>query len=289
MKKLTPIFLIILSICIIVVGIGGYYLSHKEKPFDLNRLLPYIEKDDNYLSVKKYYATSYKISDNKLTITFKNNDHKGKLIGTLENNIISFDIKSDDENALVKAMLIYAIADSIGQINGNEKNYVSSMISSIDIGSVTLEDQGIELSTKDNINTYRFKVNQKFELGDINNIYLEIKDLEEYKDILNGDGFVQTTKANLVFYKSYIHSKNVIYICEPNKLTVRTYNSLLSFIELMYGSDYKNEFIKNYPNLISSNVLNKFNIIVDYQPEEEELVKNIITENYKIIKVTIEN
>ena len=201
-----------------------------------------------------------------------------------------FEIKNNDANALSKAMLIYTIVDALGQVNGNDKNYVSSMLSNYDLKGSTLDKDGIELTSNDDTNIYEFKTNIKFKLGSIKKNYYKTKDLVEYKDTLIGEGFVQTTKGNLILYKDTDYQNhNIIYLCELDNLTSRTYNSLLSIVETIYGKEFKDNFKKNYTKLSTGLVLEKFDIVFDYQPAKDEVVKKITTENYKILKITINN
>lgn len=291
MKKVLHIIYIIVSIIIIVTGIlviRDHKNIKKKEYFDLNLLLPYIQNDQNYIAIAKYYDINTKVSKNKIKINFKNNDSKGNLVGLLNDDVLSFNINSDDENALLKAMLLYSVADGLGQLNGNEKGYVSSLMSVKKLHKYTLNTKGIQLITKGKTNTYKFKVNKKFKLGKLSDAYFTVKDLNEYKDIITGDGFVQTSKANLFFYKTVKKKKTIIYFCEPDVLTTRTYHSLLSFIELMYGEQEKTSFIENYPLLETKLVMDKYNITVDYKPEENENIKSLVTYKDVILKMVIE-
>ena len=250
MKKKMIIITLILMIGLVSLYIIGYKQAMKKektKPMDLNLLVPLIEKDDNYILTSKYYELNTNASGSKIRIVFKNDEHQGTLKGTLKDDVLSFAIKNNDANALTKAMLIYTVVDALGQLNGNDKGYVSSMLSSYDLKKATMEKDGFELSVKDDSNVYEFKTNQKFKLGKLKNNYYTLKDLEEYKDTLINEGFFQTAKGNLILYKDNDYQKkNIIYICELNKLTSRTYNSLLNVIEIMYGSEYKTSFQDNY-------------------------------------------
>lgn len=291
-KKMITIALILMIVLtsLYIIGYKQAMKKEKKKPIDLNLLVPLIEKDDNYILTSKYYELKTNASGSKIRIVFKNDEHQGTLKGTLKDDVLSFAIKNNDGNALTKAMLIYTVVDALGQLNGNDKGYVSSMFSNYDLKKATMDKDSFELSVKDDSNVYEFKTNQKFKLGKLKNNYYSLKDLEEYKDTLINEGFFQTTKGNLILYKDNDNQKkNVIYICELNELTSRTYNSLLNVIETMYGSEYKTSFQENYKELSSAQVLDRFDIIYDYQATDDDVVKKITTDNYKILKITINN
>lgn len=291
---------ILLAIIIFVILAGLYSYGYiklntkkdqkKEVSFDINSLVSYIEKDDNYLLTAKYYQLDIKTTKKKISINFSNDEHSGKLTGSLKDDTLSFKIRNSDENALLKANLIYAVVDSLGQINGNDKGYVSALLSDYDLKSATLDKDGIELISEEETNTYLFKVNKKFKLGKIEDSYFKVEDLKEGKDIFTNEEYLRKTKGNIIIYKDIDFYKNqIIYICEPNNITVRSYNSLLSIIELVYGSEYSQKFKEAYPSVTNSKVLDKFDIVVDYQAPDNDAVKKIITDNYKILKITYKN
>ena len=291
-KKMLFITIVVIILLTILYGLGykKAMTKEKEKPIDLNTLKPLIEQDDNYILTSKYYELNTTVKKDQIKIVFKNDEHQGTLKGLLNDDVLSFEIKNNDANALIKASLIYTIVDSLGQINGNDKGYVSSMLSNYDLTSSTLDKDGIELSSDDKTNIYEFKTNYKFKLGDIKKNYYKLKDLKEYKESLTNEGFIQTTKGNLILYKDTDYQgKNIIYLCESNKLTSRTYHSLLNIIETIYGKEYKNTFKENYPKLTTALVLDKFDITLFYQPSLDEVIKKITTDNYRILKITINN
>lgn len=296
MKKKFVIISIIIFIILAGLYLFGYYkLNNKSKKekninFDLKSLVSYIEKDDNYLLTANYYQLDIKTTKKKITVSFKNNEHSGKLIGKLSNDILSFKISNNDKNALLKANIIYSIVDSLGQINGNDKGYVSALLSDYDLEGATIEKDGIELISEDNTNIYQFKVNKKFKLGKIENSYLKPDDLQDVKNNFTNEENLQKTKGNIIVYKDTdFYKNNNLYICEPVNLSTRSYNTLISIIELVYGSEYKQKFIEAYPKLESKKVLDKFDVLVDYQAKDTDVIKKIITNNYKILKIAYKN
>ena len=258
-----------------------------QSTFKLSKLVKYIEKEDNYLSVSKYYNLDIKTTKDTIVINISNDQTTDSLTGTLANNILTYEIAKDDSNILLKGKLLYSIADSIGQVNGNDKGYVSSILGSLDYSKMSIKNNGIEIYSDGNKNVYKFKVDKKFELGSAADVYFTFDDFINYKDKIIKEGYAQTTKGNLIFYKINENGKNIIYFGEPEALTTRTYNSVLSLLEVMYDSNTSNLFSKAYKHL-KTGTFNNLSFIVNYEPTEDEVIYSKLLSNYKIFKLVID-
>ena len=254
--------------------------------FKLSKLNKYIRKEDNYLSVLKYYNLDLTSTDDTIKINISNDSETDELVGTLSNNILTFTIPKKDKNILLKGKLLYSIADSIGQLNGNDKGYVSSILGSLDYSKMSIKRNGIEIYSDKENNIYKFRVDKKFELGSIADVYIDTNDFTAYRDKLVGEDYAQISKGNLIFYKIDENGKKYIYFGEPNQLTSRTYNSLLSLIEVMYDKDTSNLFSKSYKK-IENGTFNNLVLTANYQPVEGEIIYNKLLEDYKILKLEI--
>ena len=69
-------------------------------------------------------------------------------------------------------------------------------------------------------------------------------------------------------------------------MTSRTYNSLLSLIEVMYDKDTSNLFSKSYKK-IENGTFNNLVLTANYVPVEGEIIYNKLLEDYKILKLEI--
>ena len=258
-----------------------------QSTFKLSKLVKYIEKEDNYLSVSKYYNLDIKTTKDTIVINISNDQTTDSLTGTLANNILTYEIAKDDSNILLKGKLLYSIADSIWKVNGNDKGYVSSILGSLDYSKMSIKNNGIEIYSDGNKNVYKFKVDKKFELGSAADVYFTIDDFINYKDKIIKEGYAQTTKGNLIFYKINENGENIIYFGEPEALTTRTYNSVLSLLEVMYDSNTSNLFSKAYKHL-ETGTFNNLSFIVNYEPTEDEVIYSKLLSNYKIFKLVID-
>jgi len=256
--------------------------------FKLKKLVKHIKKDENYLSVSRYYNLDVKTTDDTITINISNDETNDTLVGTLDNNILTYTIPKKDKNILLKGKLLYSVADAIGQVNGNDKGYISSILGSLDYTKMNIKRNGIEIYSDKENNIYKFKVNKKFELGSVADVYFNTDDFVVFKDKLVSDGYAQSAKGNLIFYKIEDNGKKIIYFGEPEELTSRTYNSLLSLIEVMYDKDTADLFSKAFKS-IKTGEYNNFNMIANYEPTEDEVIYNKLLDNYKILKLEISN
>ena len=254
--------------------------------FKLKKLVKHIKKDENYLSVSRYYNLDVKTTDDTITINISNDETNDTLVGTLDNNILTYTIPKKDKNILLKGKLLYSVADAIGQVNGNDKGYISSILGSLDYTKMNIKRNGIEIYSDKENNIYKFKVNKKFELGSVADVYFNTDDFVVFKDKLVNDGYAQSAKGNLIFYKIEDNGKKIIYFGEPEELTSRTYNSLLSLIEVMYDKDTSNLFSKSYKK-IENGTFNNLVLTANYVPVEGEIIYNKLLEDYKILKLEI--
>lgn len=288
-KKIKKNLLITMSVLtgfLFTVLITVLIFDFQRSNFKLSKLIKYIEKEDNYLSVLKYYNLNIKTSKDSITINISNDEINDNLTGTLSNDILTYEIKKDDNNILLKGKLLYSVIDSLGQLNGNDKGYVSSILGSLDYSKMNLKNNGIEIYSDNDYNVYKFKVNKKFELGSAADVYFQPDDFNFYKDKLLGDDYAQTAKGNLIFYKISLNGRKIIYFAEPENLTSRTYNSLLSLIEVMYDSNTSNLFSKAYKK-IATQTYNNFSLTANYIPKEDEVIYSKLLDNYKILKLEI--
>ena len=283
------------KLLVISSGLSGFLFTilivmlifdFSKSTFKLKKLVKYIKKDENYLSVSRYYNLDVKTTNDTITININNDETNDTLVGTLDTNILTYTIPKSDKNILLKGKLLYSVADAIGQVNGNDDGYISSILGSLDYTKMNIKRNGIEIYSDKENNIYKFKVDKKFELGSIADVYFTTDDFIVFKDKLVSDGYAQSAKGNLIFYKIEDNGKKIIYFGEPEELTSRTYNSLLSLIEVMYDKDTADLFGKAFKS-ITTGTYNNFNMIANYEATEDEVIYNKLLDNYKILKLEI--
>ena len=261
-KKLNPILLILLVVVIVAVGVVLYFtfFNKSESPstpntpstpetptppqITLNDILNNFNSNETINQLRETSDITASINDNQIIIDVATDEQSKNYIFTLENRELIFEI---DQNDLVSNLLFIIICDNIGQFHGLESSEVANYLSSIDLNTTSVN--GITLIQSEN-GTYQARINidTKIDTSSLNTMYIELSDLESYRDFIEGSGTAQLQKGNLMFYKEGNENTSTILIAEKDNLTELTYNSILSVIELLYPNDLAN-FKTSYPSL----------------------------------------
>ena len=199
----------------------------------------------------------------------------------MEDRTIKFNI---DENDPISNILFLTIADSIGVLHGLEENEVISLLNSIDIDSTIID--GINFVTNENNIEASINIDKKIDTSSLKTMYFEVKDYKEYEEFIKNSGFVQTTKGNLIFYKTGNDLESTIIIGEKDNLTDITYKSILSLIELLYPDELET-FKTSYPELTTIS-FDKYVITID--PTNNKIIDETLVSyknDYKFIEIKI--
>ena len=266
-KKFNPILLIALVAVIVVLGIVLYFtFFNKSEPstpstpntpstpetpetpatpqITLNDILNNFNNSENINQLKETSEVNANINNNVLTIDVTTDGTTTSYLFTLENRDLVYEINAND---LTSNLLFLVICDNIGQFHGLEVNEVTNYLSSIDLTTTAVD--GITLTQLENGNYQaRINIDTKIDTSSLNTMYIELSDLESYRDFIEGSGTAQLEKGNLMFYKEGNNSTATILIGEKDSLTNLSYNSILSVVELLYPNDLEN-FKTSYPSL----------------------------------------
>ena len=266
-KKSNPILLVALVAVIIVLGIVLYFtFFNKSEPstpstpntpstpetpetpatpqITLNDILNNFNNSENINQLKETSEVNANINNNVLTIDVTTDGTTTSYLFTLENRDLVYEINAND---LTSNLLFLVICDNIGQFHGLEVNEVANYLSSIDLTTTAVD--GITLTQLENGNYQaRINIDTKIDTSSLNTMYIELSDLESYRDFIEGSGTAQLEKGNLMFYKEGNNSTATILIGEKDSLTNLSYNSILSVVELLYPNDLEN-FKTSYPSL----------------------------------------
>ena len=266
-KKFNPILLIALVAVIVVLGIVLYFtFFNKSEPstpstpntpstpetpetpatpqITLNDILNNFNNSENINQLKETSEVNANINNNVLTIDVTTDGTTTSYLFTLENRDLVYEINAND---LTSNLLFLVICDNIGQFHGLEVNDVTNYLSSIDLTTTAVD--GITLTQLENGNYQaRINIDTKIDTSSLNTMYIELSDLESYRDFIEGSGTAQLEKGNLMFYKEGNNSTATILIGEKDSLTNLSYNSILSVVELLYPNDLEN-FKTSYPSL----------------------------------------
>ena len=263
-KKFNPILLIALVAVIVVLGIVLYFtFFNKSEPstpntpstpetpetpatpqITLNDILNNFNNNENINQLRETSEVNANINNNVLTIDVTTDGTTTSYLFTLENRDLVYEINAND---LTSNLLFLVICDNIGQFHGLEVNEVANYLSSTDLTTTAVN--GITLTQLENGNYQtRINIDTKIDTSSLNTMYIELSDLESYRDFIEGSGTAQLEKGNLMFYKEGNNITATILIGEKDSLTNLSYNSILSVIELLYPNDLEN-FKTSYPSL----------------------------------------
>ena len=267
-KKINPILLILLVVVIAAIGVIVYFTffnnSEPDTPntpdtpqnpdtpetpvtpqITLNDILNNFNSNENVNQLRETSEITANINNNnEIAIDVTTDGQTNSYLFTLENRDLLFEINPND---LTSNLLFLIICDNIGQFHGLDVNEVYSYLAAIDLNTTAVN--GITLTQLENGNYQaRINIDTKIDTSSLNTMYIEVSDLESYRDFLEGTGTVQIPKGNLMLYKEGDENTTTILIGEKDNLTSLTYNSILSVIELLYPDELEN-FKTSYPNL----------------------------------------
>ena len=260
-KKSNPILLVALVAVIAILGVVLYFtFFNKSEPstpntpstpetpatpqITLNDILNNFNNSENINQLRETSEVNANINNNVLTIDVTTDGTTTSYLFTLENRDLVYEINAND---LTSNLLFLVICDNIGQFHGLEVNEVANYLSSIDLTTTAVN--GITLTQLENGNYQtRINIDTKIDTSSLNTMYIELSDLESYRDFIEGSGTAQLEKGNLMFYKEGNNITATILIGEKDSLTNLSYNSILSVIELLYPNDLEN-FKTSYPSL----------------------------------------
>jgi DNA-binding protein YbaB len=277
MKKLLLALFFIIGFSLTVAGGYGYYLT--KTTVNLNQIA---RKFASSKVVKEYKESGIEVSatTNKNVLTIKYEDINYKYI--LNDSILSTSLKNDD---LTGSIMLIAVVDSIGQLHGYHDGQTYATLNSEELKTYTIE-KGIETTENGNTVNVKIDVNKKLKLVNMSNKYIEVADLKDLSDSIEGDGSAQTNKGNLIFYKTGSGNKAVITVGEKNKLTIDTYNTLSSAVEVICGNSGAILFAKDYPSLQDKSI-GRYKM--ELNPKLSSMEAFIFNDSsYKIVRLTID-
>ena len=281
MKKKYLLFVLIITICVTLFGCG------KKEEITLETIA---KKFNNCETVKTYKGYGYKINasvnNNELVIVSEIGDTNSTISYTLTDNILS---NSQIPNESIMATLI--LIDSIGQLHGYKDGELADNLNAFpdEISKYTIEKDGFEFKTDNNISSLRIDITKKTPLNDLSKLYLKPSQFDILKKIIEEKSTGnETGKLSKLAYNLEIGTdKNHIYIGEKNKLTDSAYKSVLSALEVMYGKEIANKFESLYPKFKNKKTtVGAFTIETNYKIDTNE---EPIFKGMKVVLVTINN
>ena len=282
MKKKIFIGLMIIAACFTLVG-----CKKEEKNQELDKIAKLFNKSE---SIKTYKEYGYKINatakSDKIVITTKKDKNNTTLTFKFSENILSCE-KITTEELIFAAILI----DSVGQYQGYEDGELIDNLNAFPdkVENYTVENEGFELTEENDKSNIKIDITKKIPLIDLSNLYLKTSDFDTIKNIVEEKSAGNQTgkKSKLAYDLVVSDAENNIYIGEKDKLTDSAYKSILSALEVMYGSETANRFKSLYPSFKEEKTtIDEFTIDTNYKMENQD---DSVFKDMQVVLVTIDN
>jgi len=211
---------------------------------------------NNLSAVKQYntregYSLSSAVRDNSLVIITKT-DTETEIAFELKDDILTRTTTKDD---LTSVMMFIHLETAKAVLDGLDENEAITVLSDSSASTMTIEKNGGAMTSANDEITLQLALNKKITLIDLKNEYVTTKDLEQYTEILKGTGTFNGHSGHIYYYYNYdlntpeIPAVSTLLIAEPKNFTSLTYNSLLSFIKVIYDDTEANNFKTLYPSI----------------------------------------
>ncbi len=237
--------------------------------------------------------TTTKTSDTTFNITYTDTNSTSTTITyTLNGTKLSTTLNQSFTQIMAGYYSTMWLADSIGHLHGYEYGELLQTLTSDNIMNYTYENEGYQIIEHDE-NNYEIDIDisKKIPLMDFSDVYVTVDDLGWFSEtITNDSGTFSSSKriGNIYLYIENHNGEVTVLIAEKNNLTVNTYKSMLSILEVMFESEKAVDYFKsNYPSGFTTN--KEFQgFKIEINPTKTEFESNLLTdENYKYARIKI--
>ena len=267
-KKLLVVFLI-LAVCF-----SNFVIVYADD-ITLQQIADSFNNCETVKSYKEFgFEWSGEAKENELVINAKSEEDFSTFVFAFSDGVLSSEFSSGE--SLSGLMITSVLTDSIGQIHGYKDGELFYTLNSDQITSYTLENEGFEIKEQgDGAYIVKIDVTKKIPLADLSGVYIDEEDMDEFLiDLLKSDepGSYSSVDGPLAYDIDKFEDTITIYFAEKDGLTSRAYNSILSFIKVIFDSDKAvNYFKENYTGIDEGNkTFNGFevnlNVVEDDMP-----------------------
>ena len=277
---------VIISILVLMCLMFGAMVVNAE--VSLQQVVDSFNNCETVNSYKGYdYNYNAEAKVDKLIVTIKAPEVDAKVEYDYGNGILHGVFSSDDAlNGLITTTIL---VDAVGQVHGYKDGELFLTLNSDQILGYTVDNEGFEIKEKEN-GEYDVKIdiNKKIPLADFSETFIEVADIDEFVvDLVHSDepGSFYASKGPLV-YQIQKYDNIVIYLAERDGLTQRAYNSMLSFVNVIFDSEKAVDYFKsNYSNLAEGNkTFDGFDISLNVI--EEDMPE--FGDEYSVLKLVID-
>ena len=278
---------LIIVILLAVVGFVVVKHTQTDGKITLNKIVKKFNTSDTIKTYKEYgYEIKASKRGSKLVISSNMSGSKTYVNYQLDGTILS-----NDELSGSDLMTAVILIDSIGQLQGYKDGELSENLNAFPekTNQYTVQNEGFEL--KENGEFYSLKIDlaKKIPLLDLSDLYLKPDTFDMIKEIVeeNSAGNQTGRIAKLAYNVEVAEENNYIYLGERDKLTDSAYKSILSALEVMYGTATVDKFKTIYPEFQKGKItVDGFTIETDYKMDNPD---ESVFKDMKVVLVTIDN
>ena len=257
------------------------------------------EYNQNNNTMNLYVTTAKSVENGTTDIltvhVYENYVETASLVYKLEGSTLTGEfsgLDDRDETARERAywpVVTNILIDCIEQIHGYAEGEMFDTLNSSQIANYRLGKEGLQI-INNSPNYYSVQIDISRSIPTIDeNSFIKVKDLEDVKDNLSGDGIAKLKKGNVLFYKCTIDDKDVISIGEQGDFSYKINKSIYSILEVMLGNSEAVDYYKeNYPTVKSNKQFEGFKIEVNPVKNSTEGSVFGVDDTYKFVRITVD-
>lgn len=229
------------------------------------------------------------LGENQISIQTTTNEQSYTTVFQVEGNNIQITIGAEEgqEKALVDSMISMLLVDAVQQLHGVAPGAILPTLNDERTQNYTLQEQGLSLQKGTNTVTIQFDIQKEIPLLSFEDVYITPEHLEQMKEYIAGDGSYQVRTGNVTFYKVGDGNEATITVGEEQELTNNAYRSILSGLQVMFGTTKASQYFEeNYTDFSEGNKQIE-GITIEIEPIKTEMEQTIF-EDAKIVRLTID-
>ena len=277
MKKISKLlYVLILSMLFIV--------SAKAKIIMLSDIADKINESSTINEYEKLLSLEIDAtaSEETLTVSLKFGEEKYTFNYNLNGSTLECDEHTEED-----FFVSYFVVDAINQVHGSKDGEFLENVNLFadEIEKYTLEKEGFELNEDNGSYIAKMNILKEIPLVDLSEFYFKPEEFEFIKKIIEDEEVGNQTGANAIMAYDVVIGSDTdkIVIGEKGGLTDRSYKSILSALEVMYGKKALEDFKEVYPSFDEGNyVLDGYEIMLEEEIEEylfQDKVNVVVTVN----------
>lgn len=241
------------------------------------------KESSTYMQNKKidtYTTYSEKLDGNTITINASGEYLNGSWDYVLDGDYITYKSVSKDEDDYDAGVSFFMyIVNSVGKYLKMDDTLYTAYVSGI--SSLNMKSKYLLLETKDNTSIYKIYVKEKYDMKELDSMYIK-EDTLMFEPVGENNSSYYMNVGKINFTGSTLNGELTFYIGEYKENTDLSYKSIINTAKSLKPSQYE-QFVSNYTKLEETKSNNYEVTFLSNDKAKEEV--NSYNENYKYIKV----